>query len=164
MTGLFDHDEGGSHEDRPSGRWPAVYCCWAFLVRTRDGITRRAAQCCTDRCRRGRRSLRYWPCLVRIAVAGPHDSFSAAAGVGQPSEPKRASGDPKVMVSDRLFIPLQLPLPPMRVFARLELPSKKTSEGVLCQHQVSVRREAAHIRASRFALIKMGADFYTYRN
>jgi hypothetical protein len=34
----------GSHEDRPSGRWPAIYCCWAFLVRARDGIIRGAAQ------------------------------------------------------------------------------------------------------------------------
>jgi len=25
--------EGCCHEDRPSGRWPAIYCCWAFLVR-----------------------------------------------------------------------------------------------------------------------------------
>jgi hypothetical protein len=45
-------DQRNSHEDRPSGRWPAIHCSWAFLVRTRDWITRRAAQCCTDRRRR----------------------------------------------------------------------------------------------------------------
>jgi len=37
----------------------------------------------------GRRSLRYRPCLVRIAVAGPQDSFSAVAAVQQPSEQRR---------------------------------------------------------------------------
>ena len=70
---VLARDQRSSYEDRPSGRWPAIYCCWAFLVRTRDGIILRAAQCCTDRRRRGRRSLRYRPCLVRIAVAGPQD-------------------------------------------------------------------------------------------
>src|SRR6266404_5116405 len=31
-------------------------------------IAPRVAQCCNDRLRRGRRSLRYRPCLVRMAV------------------------------------------------------------------------------------------------
>ena len=67
---VLARDQRSSYEDRPSGRWPAIYCCWAFLVRTRDGITRRATQCCTDRRRRGLRSLRYLPSVVRMAVAG----------------------------------------------------------------------------------------------
>src|SRR5216683_8452400 len=74
---VIARDQRSSHEDRPSGRWPAIYCCWAFLVRTRDGIILRAAQCRTDRRRRGRRSLRYQPCLVRIAVAGRPSGSSA---------------------------------------------------------------------------------------
>ena len=57
------------HEDRPSGRWPAIYCCWAFLVRTRDGIAPMAAQFSDGRLRRRRGSRRYRPCLVRMAVS-----------------------------------------------------------------------------------------------
>jgi hypothetical protein len=34
------------------------------------GLLARATQCCTDRRRRGRRSLRYLPSVVRMAVAG----------------------------------------------------------------------------------------------
>ena len=60
---------GCCHEDRPSGRWPAIYCCWAFLVRTRDGIAPMAAQFSDGRLRRRRRSRRYRPCLVRMAVS-----------------------------------------------------------------------------------------------
>src|SRR5258707_10056351 len=71
--------KGVSYEDRPSGRWPVICCCWAFLVRTRDRIILGAAQCCTDRRRRGRRSFRYWPCLVRIAVAALRIRFSPLA-------------------------------------------------------------------------------------
>jgi len=40
--------------------------------------------CCTDRCRRGRRSLRYRPCVVRVAVA--QDSL---APIGRPEQPRR---------------------------------------------------------------------------
>ena len=60
---------GCCHEDRPSGRWPAIYCCWAFLVRTRDGIAPMATQFSDGRLRRRRRSRRYRPCLVRMAVS-----------------------------------------------------------------------------------------------
>ena len=56
--------ERSCHEDHPSGRWRATYSPWAFLVRTRDGITAVAGQCCNARLRRGRRSLRYRHYLV----------------------------------------------------------------------------------------------------
>jgi hypothetical protein len=60
---------GCCHEDRPSGRWPAIYCGWAFLVRTRDGIAPMAAQFGDGRLRRRRRSRGDRPCLVRMAVS-----------------------------------------------------------------------------------------------
>jgi hypothetical protein len=37
--------------------------------------------------------------------------------------------------------------------------SKQKTEGGLSQHQVSVRREAAHIRAPRFELVQMVQTF-----
>jgi hypothetical protein len=78
--------KAGSNEDRPCGRWLPIDCCWAFLVRTRGGIIRRAAQCCIDRCRRGCRSLRHRPCVVRVTVA--QDSLAPIGRPqGQPSEP-----------------------------------------------------------------------------
>ena len=57
----------------PSGRWPAIYCCRAFLVRTRDGIAPMAAQFSDVRLRRRRRSRRHRPCLVRMAVSARAD-------------------------------------------------------------------------------------------
>jgi hypothetical protein len=60
---------GCCHEDRPSGRWPASYCYWDFLLCTRDGIAPMAAQFSDGRLRRRRRSRRYQPCLVRMAVS-----------------------------------------------------------------------------------------------
>jgi hypothetical protein len=70
---------GCCHEDLPSGRWPAICCCWAFLFRTRDRIAHMAAQCCNGRLRRGHRSRRFRPCLVRMAVsARAHLDFTPA--------------------------------------------------------------------------------------
>jgi hypothetical protein len=37
--------KAGSNEDRPCGRWPAIYCPRAFLVRTSGGVTLRTSQC-----------------------------------------------------------------------------------------------------------------------
>jgi hypothetical protein len=51
--------EAGSNEDRPSGRRPAIYWCWAFLLRKRHRVAHRAAQCCNDRLRRGHHSHRF---------------------------------------------------------------------------------------------------------
>ena len=59
---------GCCHEDRPSGRWPASYCYWDFLLRARDGIAPMAAQFSDGRLRSRRRS-RDRPCLVRMAVS-----------------------------------------------------------------------------------------------
>src|SRR5712691_3125990 len=59
---------GYRREDRPSDRWSAIYCGWAFLVRTRDRIAPMVAQSSDGRLRRRRRSLGYRPCLVRMAV------------------------------------------------------------------------------------------------
>jgi hypothetical protein len=61
---------GYCHEDRPSGHWPAVCCCWAFLLRTRNRIAHMASQCCNGRLRRGHPSRGFRPCLVRMAVSG----------------------------------------------------------------------------------------------
>jgi hypothetical protein len=76
---------GCCHEDRPSGRWPAIYCCWAFLVRTRDGIAPMAAQFSDGRLRRRRRSRRYRPCLVRMAVSARAHLGSRRRGFCCPS-------------------------------------------------------------------------------
>jgi hypothetical protein len=70
MSPLLIAPRGYCHEDRPSGRWPAVCCCWAFLLRTRNRIAHMAAQCCNGRLRRGHRSRGFRPCLVRMAVSG----------------------------------------------------------------------------------------------
>jgi hypothetical protein len=70
--------EGTCHEDRPSGRWPAICCCWAFLFRTRDRIAQVAAQCRNGRLRRGHRSRRCRPCLVRMAVSARARRFTPA--------------------------------------------------------------------------------------
>jgi hypothetical protein len=70
ISPLLIAPRGYCHEDRPSGHWPAVCCCWAFLLRTRNRIAHMAAQCCNGRLRRGHRSRRFLPCLVRMAVSG----------------------------------------------------------------------------------------------
>src|SRR5260370_40101921 len=67
---------------------------------------------------RGRDLNRRLTKSFRLPPASPQDSFSAVAGAGQPSEPERTSGASGVMESDRLFIPLQLPLSPVRGLAR----------------------------------------------
>ena len=81
---------GCCHEDRPSGRWPAIYCSWAFLVRTRDGIAPMAAQFSSGRLRRRRRSRRYQPCLVRMAVSARAHLGSRRHGFCCPSPSPRS--------------------------------------------------------------------------
>ena len=73
---------GCCHEDRPSGRWPAIYCCWAFLVRTRDGIAPMAAQFSDGRLRRRRGSRRYRPCMVGMEESARSRSPRLRAGFG----------------------------------------------------------------------------------
>jgi hypothetical protein len=87
--------KAGSHEDRPSDRWAAIYCSRAFLVRTRHRITPRAARRSTDRRRRGRRGLRYRRCVVRVAVA--QDLLAPIGRPGQPANPTLTGGLPRVL-------------------------------------------------------------------
>lgn len=73
-----------------------------------------------------------------LPPAGSQDSISArsAAAVQRP-EPKRTSGVPEVMVSDRLFVPRQLPFPhcvSLRVRAlRWVQPNEGTAQSPLTQ-------------------------------
>jgi hypothetical protein len=77
--------ERSCHEDRPSGRWPAICCCWAFLFRTGDRIAHMAAQCCNGLLRRGHRSRRCRPCLVRMAVSARARRFTPGDGEKTPA-------------------------------------------------------------------------------
>src|SRR5258706_7500026 len=76
--------------------------------------------------------------IVPLATCQPSGFvFRRGRYPGQPSEPERTSGAPGVMESDRLFVPLQFPLSPMRIFARriehpLDVP-------VQCPHNADAR-------------------------
>jgi hypothetical protein len=81
ISPLLIAPRGCCHEDRPSGRWPAVCCCWALLLRTRNRIAHMAAQCCNRRLRRGHGSRGFRPCLVRMAVSGRARLASCPGGL-----------------------------------------------------------------------------------
>src|SRR4030081_3191697 len=69
-----------------SGGWPAICCCWTFLVRTRDRIANiMFVRCCNGRLRRGHRSPGFRPCLVRMAVGAPACRVACECPGGTPN-------------------------------------------------------------------------------